>query len=59
MSTPGQSLRDSITNLGAAMKAAKATSEEIKGRVAERETTPVQIGQEVGGERDSGEPGTP
>jgi hypothetical protein len=58
MTIPGKELRESIARLGETIRAAKATAEEIKERVAAQQVTPVQTGQEVQNEGSGGTQGT-
>lgn len=57
MTTPGKTLRESVTRLADVIDAARATSEENRQRVVAQETPAVRIGQEVDDDSDSGEQG--
>lgn len=57
MTNPGSMLQDSITRLRDAISATKAVSDEVKGRVAAQQVSPVTIGEETTGERGGTEQG--
>lgn len=58
MTTPGKTLRESVTRLADVIGAARATSEENRQRVVAQEAPAVQIGQEVRDDSNGGEQGS-
>lgn len=59
MTNPGNMLQDSIIRLRDAIAATKAVSDEVKGRVAAQQISPVTIGEETTGERSGTEQNGP
>lgn len=57
MTIPGNMLRDSVNRLAEVIRAGKDTSDDIKGRVAAQQVTPVTIEQEVNRDGSGGEQG--